>query len=166
MKPHKWAKEIIHWADEKHGNAYKHGYSGERLYNIYCKMVSRCGNINDHKYYIYGARGISVCDEWLSDRTKFFDWAINNGYASDLSIERIDVNGNYCPKNCTWANAKTQANNRRNSINNKFTIDDIRLMARQWSDGLSLESIANAWGISRRSMKRAFYALEKEIDNG
>lgn len=78
-------------------------------------MIERCYKENNKDYNMYGGRGVVVCDEWLNDKTKFFDWAINNDYREDLTIDRIDPNGNYEPDNCRWTDRKQQTRNRRNT---------------------------------------------------
>lgn len=92
----------------------KHNQFGTRLYNIWGNMNYRCNCKNATQYQRYGGRGIKVCDEW-QDFQNFYEWAMKNGYTDELSIDRIDVNGNYEPSNCRWVTWKEQANNRRNT---------------------------------------------------
>lgn len=89
-----------------------------KLKLTYNRMKSRCYNKNNTSYKYYGKRGIVICDEWLGENgfTNFYNWAMQNGYKQGLSIDRIDVYGNYEPSNCRWADDFTQANNRTNSI--------------------------------------------------
>lgn len=124
-----------------------------RIKNIYDMMVYRCTSPKYDKYNYYGGRGISVCDEWMNSYNAFEEWALNNGYRNDLTIDRIDVNGNYCPENCRWATRKEQANNR--SSNHFITYRGKTKTLKAWADekGLSANTICrrikDGWSIRR-----------------
>lgn len=92
-----------------------HGLSKERIYSTWRGMLSRCEDENDKSYKSYGGRGIKACSDW-HDLQNFVDWAYANEYDDSLTLERIDVNGNYEPNNCTWIPIEKQALNKRNTI--------------------------------------------------
>lgn len=109
----------------------KHGQFGTRLYRIWSNMVQRCGNPNSDSYYMYGETGITVCDEWR-DFSVFYEWAMANGYADDLSIDRMENDKGYYPENCRWATPKEQTDNRR--CTHYLSYKGKRQTLKAWSD--------------------------------
>ena len=91
------------------------GKRDKRLSTIWLNMKNRCYNTKNNGYKNYGAKGVSVCDEWKNSFETFYKWAITNGYNANLTIDRINPNGNYEPANCRWVTQKIQQNNRRNN---------------------------------------------------
>ena len=96
---------------------YKHGFSGTRIHNIYREMKNRCINKDNKNNKNYGAKGIRVCSDWEHDFLVFKDWAFTNGYKDDLTIDRIDVKGNYEPDNCRWVSIHEQILNQERNKN-------------------------------------------------
>lgn len=96
----------------------KHGMTKTRIHNIWCGIRYRCEYKKNDHYADYGGRGIRVCEEWHGDDgfNAFYKWAVGSGYEDGLSIDRIDVNGNYEPSNCRWVSQKEQCNNKRNNV--------------------------------------------------
>lgn len=113
-----------------------HGDTRKRLYNVWISMKERCCNKTNAAYANYGGRGITICDEWLYDYAVFKDWALNNGYDEKLTLDRIDVNGNYEPSNCRWATKREQAINRRNTLYINYKGETKPLSV--WCEDLSL----------------------------
>lgn len=140
-----------------------------RLHRIHCNMKNRCYNPDFKEYKNYGGRGITVCSEWLnSEKTKikgthisntskgliaFKKWAMENGYADELTLDRIDNNGNYEPSNCRWVTRKVQNNNRTN--NHYITYKGKTQSISQWSDEL---------GIKRQKLVDRFWKLGWSIE--
>lgn len=114
-----------------------HGMSESRLYNIYAAMKQRCYNQGIKSFKDYGGRGIEVCEEWRNSFEAFYEWAMANGYADNLTLDRIDVNGNYEPTNCRWATRKEQNNNKRNNC--KITYKDETHTLAEWIEILKAE---------------------------
>lgn len=123
----------------------KHGLRRTRIYNIYAAMIDRCTNARHRNYYDYGGRGIKICDEWLGENgfINFYNWTMNNGYTDELTIDRIDVDGNYEPDNCRWITIKEQQLNKRN--NHLVTINGVTKFAREWCEEYNVK-IDTFWG--------------------
>lgn len=92
-----------------------HGMKGTKIYSKWLSMKARCYKKSCKGYKNYGGRGIKVCDDWKNSFITFYEWAIKNGYQDNLTIERIDVNGNYEPDNCKWITNTEQQNNKKNN---------------------------------------------------
>ena len=131
----------------------KHGKCGTRLYQSWQDMKNRCYRPLTQSYKTHGSRGITVCDEWLHDFQAFYNWAMANGYRDNLTLERIDVNGNYEPSNCRWATQKEQANNKRN--NHFVTYKGETKTISQWSEitkikqGTIQARLKRGWSVER-----------------
>ena len=132
-----------------------HNLSKTRIYRIYQSMLQRCYNDKNPVYKHYGQRGIIVCDEWLGETgfENFYMWAINNGYSDNLTIDRIDVNGNYTLENCRWITHAEQQNNRRNNL--YVEIDGVIKTAQQWEREYNLTR-----GTISRRLKRGVSGKE------
>ncbi len=119
------SKELISIARLKHGD------SQSRLYGIWSSMKNRCyGNYDKNQIRNYKERGITICDEWLHDYSAFKEWAIDNGYADNLTIDRINNDKGYSPDNCRWITKEEQASNRRTNV--FITINNITHTMSEW----------------------------------
>lgn len=123
--------------DKAKENFTKHGCRQTRLYVRWVNMRDRCANQKSKSYERYGGRGISVCDGWRDDFSSFNAWATSSGYKDDLTIERIDNNGNYEPSNCCWIPMKDQAKNRRSTT--RINIGGITKSLTEWERSTGIQ---------------------------
>lgn len=129
-----------------------HGLFYTRLHTIWTGMKQRCYNPQEKCFERYGGRGITVCEEWQSFEP-FFEWAVTHGYTDDLTIDRIDNDGDYCPENCRWATRKEQTNNY--SRNHRVTYDGETHTVAEWGEILRLpksvmyDRIRRGWSMER-----------------
>lgn len=135
---------------EKKETTKTHGMRRTRLYNIWTQMIQRCTNQKLDHYERYGGRGISVCNEWRKFEV-FAEWAMKNGYKDDLTIDRINVDGNYDPKNCKWSTDVDQQRNKRN--NHFITINGETKTIAEW---------AEISGLPYKTLQRRVYTGCKE----
>lgn len=112
-----------------------HGQTRTRLYNIWSSMIQRCCNVNSESFAAYGEKGVSVCNEWLQF-DGFYKWAKGNGYQDNLSIDRINCSGNYCPENCQWITLSANREKHRDSI--MLNINDEEHPLKTWCDKFGL----------------------------
>jgi len=123
--------------ERNHTLKRKHGETHTKLFHIWTGMQTRCSNPNAINYKDYGAKGISICEEWANDFTKFRDWALKNGYSPNLTIDRIDFTGNYEPGNCRWVTVKEQ--NRNRSSNTLITFNGETHCIAEWAEITGIE---------------------------
>lgn len=121
-----------------------YGKANPRLYSIWINMKTRCYNSNCPEYENYGGRGIKICNEWRDSFKNFLDWSMNNGYKKELTIDRINVNEGYSPKNCRWATKVEQARNRRNNITVDFA-------------SMTLKEFCNLYNLSYKTETTFYY---------
>lgn len=149
-----------------------HGMRKSRLYCIYANMKSRCTNPHNKRYSSYGGRGICVCDDWLHSFENFYCWAMQSGYSESLTIDRINVNENYCPENCRWVTISEQSNNQRKTI--KITILGKEQSLKQWTTYMGWNKRYGTFSNRHRKGKPPFnedeltqieQKLRKEQDN-
>lgn len=122
----------------------QHFATHEPIHRVWNTMIERCYNPNKNQFYLYGGRGIKVCDEWICINgnikafSNFYDWSITNGYKQELlsngknkyTLDRINVDGDYCPENCRWITNKEQQNNKR--ADKLFTYNGETKTIKQW----------------------------------
>jgi hypothetical protein len=138
---------------EYHAKRITHGLTKHRLYHVWYKVVERCINPDVKDYYRYGGRGIKICEGWKKDVTVFYNWAINNGWAEGLQIDRINNNGNYEPANCRFVTPAINGLNRRNNVyvNYRGKIVALGLLAKEYNLNRAtlLERVNKGWDIKK-----------------
>lgn len=136
-------------------NSVKHGLSKTRLHRIWHSMYCRCYYPSTNQYKNYGGKGIKVCEEWkhIEGFINFYNWAINNGYEENLTLDRIDNNKDYCPSNCRWKTPKEQSNHRTNNV--YYTFDGETKTSKQWceiyniSQTTLLDRLKRGWSLEQ-----------------
>ena len=137
---------------------YKHGLSKHQIYDCWIAMKARCLNPQNPNFSRYGGRGISVCKEWIDSFENFKNWAYENGYKENLTLDRIDNNGNYCPENCRWATRLQQQNN--NSRNRMIEYNGEVKTLSEWSRCLGIKynklskRLYSGWSVEKAFTKK------------
>lgn len=138
---------------KEYPNGVKHGGKGTRIYVIWSDMKQRCYYAKNINYHNYGGRGIKICDEWLHDFKTFQVWAMANGYADNLTLDRINNDGDYCPENCRWATRAEQDNNTH--ANRRVTFNGETHTISEW---------AKITGINYSTLWRRICVLEWDVE--
>jgi hypothetical protein len=144
-----------------------HGKSKTLLYNIWNNMKQRCTNPNSSGYVKYGAKGITVSDEW-SNWEDFEKWALSNGYKQGLSIDRKDGRGNYEPSNCRWVTASIQATNKPMTIRNTSGFVGVSKKGSKWNARVTVNGkrihIGNYATAELANEARTKYIMENDLE--
>lgn len=139
-----------------------------RLRGVWENMIQRCHNPNNRQYSNYGGRGITVCESWRDDYSRFKEWALENGYAQGLTIDRINNDDGYSPQNCRWATYKEQGRNRRGNRN--ITLDGETKCLSEWAEffGISVPVVSrrlkDGWSVEA-AFKTPLYARENALSD-
>lgn len=131
-----------------------------KLINTRKNIIHRCYDPKTHCYSRYGGRGIKVCDEWLEDFKNFRGWALSNDWAANLTIDRIDNDGNYCPQNCRWISIKENTRTRSSTRLSMELAQKIREEFLRWND--TKNSFMNLWA---HDLGVAVTTIQAVLDN-
>jgi hypothetical protein len=132
------------YSNGKDNPRYKTGLAGTLgIYSSWQNMKQRCLNPNHPKYHRYGGRGITICPEWL-DIEGFADWAITSGFHEDMTIDRKDNDGNYCPENCIWITGNANARKKRTT---KLTLQQAEEIRSRLQSGEKVRALAREFGV-------------------
>ena len=151
-------------SEHNHEYGFKHGMSNTRIYTIWSGMIQRCCNPNAKNYPRYGGRGITICEEWKEFKN-FYDWSKISGYTDNLTIERLDNNGNYCPENCTWITKQNQMRNTRRNHYIKYNDEELTLT--EWARKFDMNVETLRYQVNHNNFKSfvSYYNKIKENDN-
>lgn len=127
-----------------------HGGSKTRLYRIWKQMRIRCFCVTNHTYRFYGDRGITICDEW-SDFAVFREWALSHGYTDEMTIDRIDNDGDYCPENCRWV-CKSE-NSKHTRLTKFYTHNGVTLSHNDWARRIGISPTTLTKRIQRHGLE-------------
>lgn len=141
-----------------------HGLKNTRLYRIWHGMKCRCCNPTDAKFHMYGGKGVKICSQWIYDFQSFYNWALLNGYSDDLTIDRINSSGDYCPENCRWLTRGDNAS----VANTKFylTVNGITQSANRWSKLIEISASTVINRCKDIGVKKTEIAIMEIINGG
>lgn len=153
---------VVSIGSGNHSNHYKtHGNSRTKLYKVWSQMKQRCYNENDSSYKNYGAKDISICEEWKDGFESFLDWSIQNGYKEGHDIDRINSKGNYSPKNCQWIERSAH----RAKDSSFFKQSDFDKINGMYQNGMSLRSIGVVFGTTHNAVSNLLRSNNIDIKN-